>query len=104
MLKGGEVFGKCATMWMTYDGRFVKLEDLDHSHLTNSYWYLRIFSGIIPTNIVEVLEKKYNGELLDYTPRIREEKEYLEKSGMVMIGIGGCKNIMFEGKKIGYIK
>lgn len=90
--------------WTTYDGRRVNLREINHSHLSNTYWYLRIFHNIIPINIIQELDRRFGGEILEYKPIIDLEIEELNKMGMVVHGVDGGKIILFEKNRIGYIK
>jgi len=96
--------GYCQTNWTTYDGRQVSLSEIDHSHLSNSYWYIRIFQNIIPINILEELERRFGGEILEYNPIIDWEIKELNKMGLVVHGVDGARIIVYEKNRIGRIK
>jgi len=93
--------------WGTYDGRVVKMEDIEHQHLSNIYFYINFIIPKQYTNedrkdIMFWLRKRFNGELLMYSPvlEFKSEIQYLHK--LHYIKSNGY--IVVDGKIIGKLK
>jgi len=90
--------------WFTHDKRKVSLDSVDHSHLSNIYWYYIIIFNLEPTNIIDEINKRFGGVIMDYAPIIKEEIDFLKRNGFVMHGIGNVGIIVYNSKRVGYIK
>ena len=81
--------------WTTHNKKQIKLDEMDHQHLSNIYWYNKIVLGYDPKNkadnksmerqdlIFEQINGRFNGEILPYKPLLafQFEIEMLEKNG-----------------------
>lgn len=90
--------------WETYDGRIVTFNDIDQQHLSNTYWFMKIVwkaKDFMLWQIFEQLEKRFNGQVLNYAPRadFKEEIKYLRDRGMVTSN----NEIVYNGEVIGRI-
>lgn len=90
--------------WITFDGRQVNDKTIDHQHLSNVYWYLKVFWGMQDFQLWQILEEiqiRYGGTVLPYRPHPRFIQEHvcLHKKGM----IDKDGNIIFKGEIIGSI-
>lgn len=72
--------------WTTFQGKKVTLETIDHQHLSNVYWYARIFFESIPGNVLKIISERFNGQVLEYRPHADFEQEIqaLENKGMLV--------------------
>jgi len=96
--------------WTTFDGRKVGLYSIDHQHLSNCYYYLKIIAkfdiDFLIENIQEVLNERFNGQILPYRPHIRfsYEIDYLIENGLIKdTNNPNKKIIVFENNEIGEI-
>ena len=95
------------TKVQTFDGRVLRVDDMTHSHLSNSYWFQTIFESghVVKRSLLDVvmntLKNKFNNEILPYRPypKFQAEIKFLELKGMVTPD----KKIIFQGKEIGYL-
>jgi hypothetical protein len=81
------------TNWRTVDGKLIPIKDLTHQHLSNIFWYHRIFQDIdnMPVHLLEQvcvmaelhLHKKFNGEKLEYIPIYTYEIDWLNSLGLI---------------------
>jgi hypothetical protein len=90
--------------WTTFDNKKATMESADHQHLSNIYWYLRIFWGCKDNELWQVLtelQKRFEGKVLPYRPhpKFKEEHAYLHRNGMV----DADGNIVFAGEIIGSV-
>lgn len=71
--------------WITFQGKTVNLDVVDHQHLSNLYWYSRIFFGNVPENVLQFLSERFNGQVLEYRPHVdfKQELQGLEEKGML---------------------
>lgn len=69
--------------YKTFDGRCYDLDDLSHQHLSNIYWFSKLFNTRSNTSSfsIEIINSKFNGKILSYlpNPKFKMEIEYLEK-------------------------
>lgn len=93
--------------WVTYDNRIVKMEEMNHQHMSNIYYYINtivpgFYNNEIREYINEWLVKRFAGVILPYrpVPKFRFEKVYLSKMGYTQenndIVIGGVKIGSYE--------
>ena len=95
-------------VWTTFQGKKVTLDSIDHQHLSNVYWYGRIFFNIIPKNVLQKLAERFNGQVLEYRPHIdfHHELEHLERKGLLVwtkTAVAKVGIITFEGVIIGSV-
>lgn len=66
---------KFPSEWVTFKGKKVSSDTIDHQHLSNCYWYLLVIHAV-PTDhsmmigIKEKLAERFNGQLLPYRPHV----------------------------------
>jgi hypothetical protein len=95
-------------IWTTFEGKDVDMDNIDHQHLSNIYWYTRIFSYTPSQAAIDQLKKRFNGEILEYKPLLKfkfeirelERKGYLkwQTKGDYLLGI-----ITYDGRNVGSI-
>jgi hypothetical protein len=90
--------------WTTFEGKKVTLETIDHQHLSNVYWFTKIFykaTDDMQWDMLEQFDKRFNGVVLDYRPKANfiVEIETLKRAGMVQKD----DTIIFKGEVIGKI-
>lgn len=88
--------------WTTFDGRKVSISDIDHQHLSNTYWFMKIFWKAPDAQLWQILEQiqqRFDGRILDYHPRVdfKEEIAYLRRKGMIT----SADEIIYNGEIIG---
>jgi len=96
--------------WTTFQGKKVSSDTIDHQHLSNCYWYLRVIHGLRPDSwmmvgIKKKLAERFNGQLLPYRPHVDFEYEIneLNKRGL-LFKVGPNKTaIVIDGEVIGEI-
>lgn len=72
------------TRFGTFQGKAVRIGDIDHQHLSNMHWYNLIIMERKPTAPVQnELKKRFNGEILPYSPNLdfTSEIQTLESRG-----------------------
>ena len=79
--------------WTTADGRVVPIKDLTHQHLSNIYWYHKIFQDIkgMPVHVLDNichmtefhLQQRFNGEKLSYLPHFTFEIDWLNSLNLI---------------------
>ena len=95
--------------WTTFDGKQINVSDIDHQHLSNIYWYNLIVYGKPSETAVKELNKRFQGEILNYHPllRFKQEIEYLETHDLLTWYDNGSYYsgyIKYDNKLIGAIK
>lgn len=62
-------------IWKTIDGRNIHIDDIKHEHISNIYHYDKLFNFQLnmPTNMKKLLDGKFKGEILPYSPKITSE-------------------------------
>jgi len=90
--------------WRTFDNRVVDMEEMDHQHLSNIYYYTHnIVPYFYPDHIrhwiLGWLVKRFNGVKLPYrpVPEFMFEKSHLLKMGYLQKN----NDIVVNGEKIG---
>lgn len=101
-------------LWITFDGRVVTLEEMEHQHMSNIYWFItkilpNKYSDYIRQDIMLWLKKRFNGLILYYQPHPDFKKEinyllrkgYLKPDGMIVVDnqVIGCYEGNFEKKE-----
>lgn len=79
--------------WTTADNQVIPIKDLTHEHLSNIFWYHRIFQDIkgMPVHTCENicvmaelhLANRFKGEKLEYIPHYSYEIEWLNSLGLI---------------------
>ena len=76
--------------WGTFDGRVVTLEEMEHQHMSNIYWFINkivphLYDNSTREEINGWLKKRFNGLILYYkpVPEFTQEKEYLLRKGFL---------------------
>jgi len=90
--------------WMTYDGRVVAMENMDHQHMSNIHHFINLivpqyYSQGVRAEILFWLTKRFNGIILPYhpVPDFKQEKTYLQAKGYLQPN----NDVVVNGKKIG---
>lgn len=96
------------TIWTTFEGKSLDMDTIDHQHLSNIYWYTRIFSYEPSPAAIAQLKKRFNSEILEYKPLLRfpQEIQGLERKGYLKWENKGdywLGTITYDGRKIGSI-
>jgi len=94
--------------WTTFEGKVVDLSTMDHQHLSNIYWYNKIFTYKSATYAIAELKKRFNGEILEYKPllRFKQEIDGLRQKGLLKwVDNDGYSvgTITYDGRVIGTI-
>ena len=97
--------------WGTFNGKTKNVEEIDHQHLSNIYWFFYIIHNEIMMFALNEIEERFNGQLLDYRPHISFEMEieFLEKNGYLFwrpdqdTELYTKGFIVIDGKNVGYI-
>lgn len=100
---------KLPQSWITFQGREVTLETIDHQHLSNAYWFLRIYHQTPIEELSEfqeVLDRRFNGQLLPYRPHsaFREEIRFLRDKNMLRRKSHNHYEIEWNGDVIGEVR
>ncbi len=97
------VAGEKPRSWTTWEGRRLTVEQIDHQHLSNIYWFNVLLYNRVYLFVVEELQKRFNGVLLPYRPDVRFDNEIrsLDKKGFLF---EGGRLIQYNGVVIGEIK
>jgi hypothetical protein len=90
--------------WRTFDGRTVSFKTVDHQHLSNTYWFMKIYWESVDAQLWQILEEiqnRFEGVVLPYRPRadFYGEIAFLKRKGM----IGPHAKIFWNGEEIGEI-
>ncbi len=93
--------------WKTVDGDMIKFKDLEHSHISNIYYYSILMDR--PKNTFNlaryVIMKYHNGVLLDYKPKLSFELDKLKKKKLLKIQKDNEEmyDIIMFGRKVGEV-
>lgn len=89
-----------APIWTTYDGREIHVKMLDNQHLSNIYWYQKVFhNDRVWSEIQKEVDLRFNGKPLLWRPLpVPTEISTLRNLDMIR-----GNDIIFWGKKIGTI-
>ena len=93
--------------WLTFNGKLANLREIDHQHLSNCYWYSKIFN--FPQCIQNVvffneINRRFSGKILEYLPHPDfkyEISELRNKNMLVKVGSAGFYLIKLEEEIIG---
>jgi len=103
-----KIEGREKAVWQTAEGRKLPMSKISHQHLSNIYWYNKVFStDIRQRNCKHRMEfcmrfaehkikELYQGKILSWKPVYKYEKIWLEELNSLKEN-----NILFEGCKIG---
>lgn len=74
--------------WTTFRGKKVSLDEIDHQHLSNCYWYSLLISKRSANEVIFILQEmkeRFNGQILPYRPHVDFEMEldYLRENGLL---------------------
>jgi hypothetical protein len=92
--------------YSTFEGKVIDTKEIGHQHISNIYWFQKIFHGQVHSIIMDRINNEFNGEILPYKPhpKFTEEINYLENRGMLIWkesnGIR-CADIIWNGHVIG---
>jgi hypothetical protein len=100
--------------WKTFQGEIVTLDTVDQQHLSNCFWFLKVFWNIDSFKIRAKVTERFNGEILPYRPHpdFKGEKELLVHERLVgdpswRVNEDGhlvrILPIIFKGEQIGEI-
>lgn len=94
--------------WRTFAGKNVTMQTIDQQHLSNVYWYMRIFHNMKDSELFQIhseLKERFNGQLLPYRPHISfiEEIQFLNEKEMIQIRDLFYYDIIFQNTIIGEI-
>lgn len=94
--------------WTTFKGKTVSLKTIDHQHLSNCYWYLKILLRATKEQLQPLVEEskdRFNGQILPYRPHVefKQEIEMLGAKGLIRRLKLGKYEIVYHGEIIGEI-
>ena len=96
------------TEWRTFRNKKVSLDTIDHQHLSNCYWYLKIIHNEKEAdlaNLVETAKERFNGQLLPYRPHVDFLYEIKELKKLdCLVDEGGRTVIYYNGREVGEIR
>jgi hypothetical protein len=81
-----KVINRAPSKWYTQDGP-ISTKDLDHQQLSNIYWYFYLILDVKMAWIAKIVEKRFAGEFLVYTPTpaFKAEIKILKEKGLIKI-------------------
>ncbi len=100
----------------TFDGRVIDAQSVDHQHLSNIYWFMKIIHSKKEGelwDIIYILKNRFSGIILPYRPEFEftDEISFLDKNDMIVWirGFDGILNkelgnIVYKGRVIGQVK
>lgn len=103
-----KIEGREKAVWQTAEGRKLPMSKISHQHLSNIYWYNRVFSTDIRQRSYKQrmefcmrfaehkIKELYHGEILLWKPLYKYEKIWLEELNLLTEN-----DIVFEDNKIG---
>lgn len=57
-------------IWRTFQNKTIPATELDQQHLSNIYWYHKIFFNYNYEFVFDELKNRFNGQILPYKPHI----------------------------------
>lgn len=100
-------------IWTTFDGRKIKLSEIEHQHLSNILWFNEVFNlrnrynNQVHFELGLELERRFKGVRLPWKPLpIPDEIDLLKKMGLIRDNgdiIGNKGTLSKEGAVIGNI-
>jgi len=92
--------------FVTFDNRNIDEKDMEHQHLSNRYWFDKIFWRQENTECIRVTKERFNGQLLPYRPciRFKDEIRDLYKKGMLQAISETYFKIFYQSNEIGEIR
>lgn len=98
-------------VWQTFEGNRLFLQDINHQHLSNIYYYMKYVSPEsyrpeVVRMIKDELATRFDDILLPYRPlrRFKQEISYLQEKGWLWpkpSGIG--HNVIINGEWVGEV-
>ncbi len=90
---------------ITFDGRKISYDEISHQHASNIIWYDRIFKNRENKDAHELIDKKFDGYLLNYAPKteFKYELNYLKSNGHLKKYSDQSYGIYFHSNLIGFI-
>jgi hypothetical protein len=96
--------------WRTYDGETVTLDEIDHQHFSNVYWFQKIINNRDMkqnSEFVKTLAERFDGEILPYRPPIsfKYEMSKLIEGNHIQRDPDDplTVNIVYKGEVVGHI-
>jgi len=92
--------------FVTFDNRNIDEKDMEHQHLSNRYWFDKIFWRQENTECIRVTKERFNGQLLPYRPciRFKDEIRNKNKKGMLQAISETYFKIFYQSNEIGEIR
>lgn len=97
--------------WTTFEGVTKTLSTIDHQHISNIYWFMKLvnpdfYDKSTKTLIAGEIDKRFDGELLPYRPlpRFRGEIESLRRKGYLRERVAGAiVEVVVDGEVVGVV-
>lgn len=94
--------------WITFQGKKVSTETIDHQHLSNAYWFALIIlnqNSEQLADFVNAMKSRFNGQILPYRPHVdfTYEINKLGDMGLVKMVRNKKYEIVFKGEVVGEI-
>lgn len=94
--------------WVTFKGKKVSIDTIDHQHLSNCYWFGKIVGNLSDEDLKDFIsesKERFNGQLLPYRPHVdfKFEINELKKQGALEVE-GNRTVIYFKGSEVGEIR
>ncbi len=70
--------------WVTHNGVSVSIDEIDHQHLSNLYWYAEVVCQVPALKeVVDRINVEFGGQYLPYKPKstFKLEIDFLESRG-----------------------
>ena len=98
------IVGDKPKSWITWEGKKKNVEEIDHQHLSNIYWFNALLYNRVYVFILEELKYRFNSQLLPYRPDIKFTNEIssLSNKGFILRD-NGREIIKLNGIEIGEI-
>lgn len=96
--------------YTSFNGKKTNLDEMEHQHLSNIYWFNRILNNVQPHRlsfVTNIIDSKFAGEILPYKPHpdFSGEVDRLDQLGLFKWDADRTEaEIWYEGKKVGYFK
>lgn len=93
--------------YSTFEGKSVDVNKVDHQHLSNIYWFQKIFNNTTLSKLLmERFDKEFDGVILPYRPhpKFKQEIDRLEYMGLLSwkeIDGRKCADIIWDGHVVG---
>lgn len=92
--------------FITFDNKTIDETEMEHQHLSNRYWFDKIFWHQENTDCIRVAKERFNGQLLPYRPCVRFKQELIDlyKKGMLKAASATHFIIHYQDNEIGEIR